>query len=82
MSSSELGKALSLISKSIVEVTGASSYNIIQNTGSHAGQTVFHVHFHIIPKYSESTHSFAWKTKEIDKKEASELAEKIFADIS
>lgn len=80
-SSSELGKALSIISKSIIEVTGASSYNIIQNNGSQAGQTVFHVHFHIIPRYPESTHSFAWKTMEIDQKEASDLAEKIFAGI-
>ena len=76
-SSSELGRALSSISKSIVEVTGATSYNIIQNNGSQAGQTVFHVHFHIIPKYPESTHNFAWKTMEIDKKDASELAQKI-----
>ena len=67
-SSSELGKALSIISKSIIEVTGATSYNIIQNNGSQAGQTVFHVHFHIIPRYPESTHSFAWKTMEIDQK--------------
>jgi len=80
-SSSELGKALSIISKSILEVTEATSYNIIQNNGSHAGQTVFHVHFHIIPKYSESTHSFVWKTMEIDKKEASELAQKISHNI-
>ena len=80
-SSSELGRALSSISKSIVEVTGATSYNIIQNNGSQAGQTVFHVHFHIIPKYSESTHSFVWKTMEIDKKEASELAQKISHNI-
>ena len=35
MSSSELGKALSLISKSIVEVTGASSYNIIPVSYTH-----------------------------------------------
>tara|TARA_B100000575_G_scaffold173697_2_gene139179 strand:- start:1370 stop:1789 length:420 start_codon:yes stop_codon:yes gene_type:complete len=76
-SSSELGRALSSISKSIVEVTGATSYNIIQNNGSQAGQTVFHVHFHIIPKYPESTHSFAWKTMEIDKKDASDLAQEI-----
>lgn len=80
-SSSELGRALPIICRSIIEVTGASSYNIVQNNGSEAGQTVFHVHFHIIPKYPESTHSFAWKTMEIDKKDASELAKKISAGI-
>ena len=79
--SSELGKALSIISRSVVVATGATSYNIIQNNGSEAGQTVFHVHFHIIPKYPESTHSFACKTTEMDKKDASELAKKISTGI-
>lgn len=80
-SSSELGKALPRICKSIIEITGASSYNIIQNNGSEAGQTVFHVHFHIIPKYPESTHSFTWKTVKLDKKAALELSQKISDNI-
>ncbi|MGC8645174.1 MAG: HIT family protein [Thermoplasmata archaeon] len=28
--------------------------NIIQNNGYHAGQTIFHFHIHIIPRYDES----------------------------
>lgn len=80
-SSSELGKALPRICKSIIEITGASSYNIIQNNGSEAGQTVFHVHFHIIPKYPESTHSFTWKTVKLDNKAALELSQKISDNI-
>lgn len=80
-SSSELGKALPSICKSIIEITGASNYNIIQNNGSEAGQTVFHVHFHIIPKYPESTHSFTWKTVKLDKKAALELSQKISDNI-
>ena len=80
-SSSELGKALPRICKSIIEITGASNYNVIQNNGSEAGQTVFHVHFHIIPKYPESTHSFTWKTVKVDKKAALELSQKISDNI-
>eukprot|EP00899_Mesostigma_viride_P008484 jgi/Mesvir1/17637/Mv08859-RA.1 len=30
--------------------TGAEGINIVQNNGSAAGQVVFHVHFHIIPR--------------------------------
>jgi histidine triad (HIT) family protein len=80
-SSSELGKALPRICKSVIEVTGVSSYNIIQNNGSEAGQTVFHVHFHIIPRYPETTHSFTWKPTEMNKEEALELAKKISDNI-
>ena len=76
-SASELGKALAKISKSIREVTGVTSYNIVQNNGSEAGQTVFHVHFHIIPKYSDSNHELTWPTGSLDNKDASELADRI-----
>ena len=61
-SAAELGKALVRISKSILEVTGVTSYNIVQNNGSEAGQTVFHVHFHIIPRPVSYTHLRAHET--------------------
>jgi len=32
---------------------GAENYNLLQNNGSLAGQTVFHAHMHLIPKWSE-----------------------------
>jgi len=34
-------------------VTGAESYNLLQNNGESAGQAVPHVHFHIIPRFPE-----------------------------
>ena len=32
---------------------GAENYNLLQNNGAFAGQTVFHAHLHLIPKWSE-----------------------------
>lgn len=32
----------------------APDYNLALNAGARAGQVVFHVHFHIIPRYGES----------------------------
>ena len=35
----------------IKEVLGCGGFNIVQNNGETAGQTVHHVHFHIVPRY-------------------------------
>ena len=40
------------IVKAMKEVHGFTNYNIIQNNGKLAGQTVDHYHMHIIPRYS------------------------------
>lgn len=37
------------------EVTGCEGVNILQNNGEIAGQTVFHFHMHIIPRYKGDT---------------------------
>ncbi len=38
----------------IVTSTGASGVNILTNCGESAGQSVDHLHFHIIPRYDEN----------------------------
>jgi len=42
------------IAKKIAIAQGAENYNILQNNGRIAHQFVDHVHFHVIPKPSES----------------------------
>lgn len=39
------------ITKHYDDVLNASGYNIISNVHESSGQTVFHTHFHIIPRY-------------------------------
>ena len=52
---SELGSAvfsaLSRVSAAVMSATGAAGINVIQNNGVAAGQTVFHIHWHIIPRF-------------------------------
>ncbi|KAF8495178.1 HIT-like protein [Russula emetica] len=42
------------IAKKIAVAQGAENYNILQNNGRVAHQVVDHVHFHVIPKPSDS----------------------------
>ena len=45
-----LGQALPRIARAVKQVTGCAAYNVLQSNEAEAGQTVFHVHFHIIPR--------------------------------
>ncbi len=45
------------------KVFGATGYNILLNTGEDAGQTVFHCHTHVIPRYPNDNVFEAWETQ-------------------
>ena len=46
-------KAVHTLSRQIVERTGAKGCNILNNCNEVAGQSVDHLHFHIITRYSK-----------------------------
>jgi histidine triad (HIT) family protein len=50
--------------------------NILQNNGEIAGQTVFHLHVHLIPRYKDDTVTISWKPGEPEK-DAAALAQQI-----
>jgi len=80
-SAAELGRVLPKICRAIMKITGANDYNLVQNNGENAGQTVPHLHFHIIPKYPQSNHSFIWEPKPIDHSDATELSRAILEEL-
>jgi len=47
----DIVKTLRIVSKAIVESVHPSGFNIFNNNGLAAGQSVFHFHFHIAPRY-------------------------------
>src|SRR5918912_801343 len=51
--SAAIGRVLPRIARAVLAATGAHAYNVLQNNGADAHQAVFHVHFHIIPRFSE-----------------------------
>jgi len=54
-SSAAIGRALPRLARAVLAATGARSYNVLQNNGAAAHQAVFHVHFHIIPKFDDGS---------------------------
>ena len=54
--------------------------NILQNNGEVAGQTVFHLHIHVIPRFKGDSISMHWKPGEMPS-DLAETAEKIKANM-
>lgn len=56
--------------------------NIIQNNGAAAGQTVFHYHVHIIPRWEGDSAVRLWQPGSADQAELRALAEQIGSAIA
>jgi histidine triad (HIT) family protein len=76
-----LGRVLPRLSRAVMNATGATAYNILQNNGAAAHQAVFHVHFHIIPRDGERGLGIGWSSSSIDHETAPALAQRIAAAI-
>ena len=59
------------------KLTGCDGVNILQNNGEAAGQTVFHFHVHVIPRFTDDDCTIVWKPTSYEDGEASEVAKKI-----
>ena len=53
---------------------GCDGFNVVQNNGEVAGQTVFHFHMHLIPRYDGDGQHIAWKPGEPTQDELEETA--------
>ncbi|KAM5341649.1 hypothetical protein ACJ41O_014680 [Fusarium nematophilum] len=68
--------------KKLVNATGATDYNILQNNGKIAHQEVDHVHFHMIPKPNETEGlGIGWPTQSPDMDKLKALYEEIKSKI-
>ena len=57
----------------MAEALTCDGFNIIQNNGEIAGQTVFHFHLHLIPRYEGDSAGFTWNPKKASLEELEEL---------
>ena len=77
-----LAKAAKLAKKIMThekEILGCDGYNLVQNNGEAAGQTVFHFHMHLIPRYSDNNESkmINWKPNEFSDEEMKDICDKM-----
>lgn len=71
----------SKIARAQKEALGCDGVNILQNNEEAAGQTVFHLHIHVIPRFKNDGVTIPWKNLSYADGEAAEYAEKIKAAI-
>ena len=61
------------VAKALKEGLNLEGLNIVQNNGEIAGQTVFHFHMHIIPRYKGDTVNVGWKPGEVTDEEIEKI---------
>jgi histidine triad (HIT) family protein len=65
------------VAKALKAALQPDGLNIIQNNGAAAGQTVFHLHVHLIPRWEGDSAVKLWKPGEASSEELLALADQI-----
>ena len=80
LSDEDATKAL-LVAKKVIskmtDILGCDGYNVVQNNGVAAGQTVFHFHIHLIPRYKDDDVNIAWKQGSLTEDVRAEILSKM-----
>lgn len=58
------------------KVFDCDGFNIVQNNGTTAGQTVFHFHIHLIPRYDKDGAGVSWKPGTLTDEAREEILQK------
>ena len=72
--------AMKLAKKMAIKMTEklkCDGFNLVQNNGETAGQTVMHFHLHLIPRYKDDGQHILWKPTEVTQDELEETKNKI-----
>lgn len=76
------GKAMILAKKmagALTKALNCDGFNIVQNNGECAGQTVFHFHMHLIPRYKEDGQKIGWNPGSPSQEELEEIKNQILS---
>ena len=70
------------IGAAMKESLGCTGFNLVQNNGAAAGQTVHHFHMHIIPRYEGGPSMVTWEPHTADSEKLAQISEKIKSALS
>jgi len=65
------------VATAIKKTTGCDGVNILQNNGTAAGQSVFHLHVHVVPRFEGDGILPVWPQGSYEEGEAAKLAAEI-----
>lgn len=68
--------AKKMISK-MTRALGCDGFNVVQNNGAPAGQTVFHFHMHLIPRYEDDDAGFRWNIGELSDSDKEDILDRM-----
>ena len=74
-----IGSRIPAITRAVLAATDTQACHILTNNGPEAMQSVFHLHFHILPRKAGDTFRIPWNAGKLDKDAAATLAENIKA---
>ena len=69
------------IGKAMKQALGCEGFNLVQNNGAAAGQTVNHFHMHIIPRYEGGPKMVTWQPGEVSATEMGQIVEAVKAEL-
>ena len=75
-------KVATKISKAYKKALDFDGLNIVQNNGECAGQTVFHFHMHLIPRYKGDQVGITWHPGELSDADKEEILLKVKEQLS
>lgn len=73
----EVMKLAKKMASVMTERLGCEGFNLVQNNGDLAGQTVFHFHMHLIPRYRADGQKIGWKPQEVSQAELEAVKDQI-----
>ena len=77
-------KAMKLAKKmasAMTKALGCDGFNLVQNNGEVAGQTVFHFHMHLIPRYEGDGAGITWNPGTLTDEVRDEVVAKVKAEL-